>query len=82
MSVTVRIASAGDTSRLLTAYESPLRRRSLSQGDWHSTTCYRAIYREQAIGRIAIRHELNDFLRTGHWFGFRTRPRFTGFRCI
>src|SRR6266480_5206950 len=26
------------------------------------STCYWAIYRDEVIGRIAIRHELNDFL--------------------
>lgn len=41
------------------------------------STCYWAIYRDDVIGRIAIRHELNDFLRTiGGHIGFIVRPSF------
>jgi predicted acetyltransferase len=41
------------------------------------STCYWAIYRGEVIGRIAIRHELNDFLRTiGGHIGFIVRPSF------
>ncbi len=41
------------------------------------STCYWAIYRDEVIGRIAIRHELNDFLRTiGGHMGYIVRPSF------
>lgn len=40
-------------------------------------TCYWAIYRDELIGRIAIRHELNDYLRRiGGHIGFIVRPSF------
>lgn len=41
------------------------------------TTCYWAIYNDEMIGRIAIRHDLNDFLRTiGGHIGYIVRPSF------
>jgi predicted acetyltransferase len=50
---------------------------TLAQPHFVKTTCYWAIYRDEMIGRIAIRHELNGFLRRlGGHIGYIVRPSY------
>lgn len=60
------------------AYVSKLRlMETMAPPKFVKGTCYWAIYDDQVVGRIAIRHELNDFLRViGGHIGFIVRPSF------
>lgn len=42
-----------------------------------TNTCYWAVYGDEVVGRIAIRHELNDFLKkVGGHIGYIVRPSY------
>jgi predicted acetyltransferase len=57
-----------------------LRLRSMettAPSNFVKSTCYWAMYKDEVIGRIAIRHELNNFLCTiGGHIGYIVRPSF------